>query len=82
MSCRKFNILSEELTSLCLDKSVSSKSKDYLINKASNYIRRASFDIYQVFLSLDGFNNNGHVYVDTYKIDCHECTLYMCLVVD
>lgn len=82
MSCYKFGVLSREITSLCLEKGVSNKSRDYLINRASNYIRKDYLEYSKVIFSLEGFNNNEHVYIVTHKIDCPECSLYMCLVID
>ena len=82
MSCWKFDALYIEVSALCLEKGVSGKSRDYLINKTSSYIRKSEFDIYYGYLSLDGFVTNGEIYISTHKIECHECTLYLCFVVD
>lgn len=80
--CFMFNALKDEITSLCREKGTSSKCTNFLINSASNYIRKAHFDIYRIFLSLEGYDRRGYQYVSCHKIKSVECELYMVFVVD
>ena len=70
-----------EISNLCEDRGLSENTSNYLVNKVSNLIRRSREDVYQVYVSFDGFNYD-HTYATHKEIHFIGGTLYVTTVVD
>lgn len=80
--CLKYVNMRSEIISLCDEKGVSVECSKFLINKLSNYIRKTNFDVHEIILSLDYYDNKGYQYVIYHKVESSESTLYVVFVVD
>lgn len=80
--CPKFENLRKSLEHQGSEEGLDSKQINYLINKTTNIIRKAKFDIYEVHTSFKGYKNFYGRYVSTRKISCGDKILYLSLIVD
>lgn len=81
MACEKFKELERKIRKECRSINVTEKTTRYLINKASNLIRKANYDIYQVVVSMmDPVNLQG--YTTHPKIEFCGGVMYLNIVVD
>ncbi|AUR96319.1 hypothetical protein NVP1223O_22 [Vibrio phage 1.223.O._10N.261.48.A9] len=81
MACERFKELERQIRKECRIINATEKTTRYLINKASNLIRKANFDIYQVVVSM-GNPVNLTGYTTHPKIEFVGGVMYLNIVVD
>lgn len=81
MACEKFKALESHIIDICSQKNIDDKTARYLINKATNLIRRAGYDVWYVVASID-IPPKGLGYTRQEEIEFHCGTMYLNITVD
>ena len=77
---RRFNNLKRSVHEACIEGGILPSSERYLLNKISRIIKRAHYDIYEVYVSPIGYETGGYYHCE--KFDSIDGSLYVSLRVD
>ena len=77
---RQFNNLKIKVHEACIEGAILPNSERYLLNRISRIIKRAHYDIYEVYVSSEGYIEG--VYFNHERVESVDGCLYVSLRID